>query len=228
RRRWAPRGRGPHLSRPWRTGRCATPRVGLPPRHPRRTCSRCGLPAGNTARTGPEDRWEGSSGPAAPGVDRIEPGYHVARDIGWVESRGQLREVGISTWLLPRAGGQRPGHQAVELMFAAEEVAQLVLQNGEQVHPALIAGEGGLAVVARRRIDPAPAGGIGVEPEDVAEGETRGDVAELGDVPVDAVPGGGVRPADEQGCEQLGGRCIVLVVQLRARGPVQVVAAGAA
>src|SRR5690349_20740921 len=60
-----------------------------------------------------------------------------------LEHRGQVRRVRTARWHLPGAGGQRLGHQAVRLMFLAEEVAEFVRQDRQQVPrslPALVAG----------------------------------------------------------------------------------------
>jgi hypothetical protein len=63
-------------------------------------------------------------------------------------------------------------------VIVAEQVADLVSEHGQQVHAvllALVAGRGELGVVPRRRIDePAPAGGIVVQPNGVAGGEAEG------------------------------------------------------
>ena len=76
----------------------------------------------------------------------------------------QGRTTGCGT----RARGQRFGHQSIGLMVVAEQVADLVGEHREQVDAALlalVAGGGELAVAAWRRIDePAPAGGVVVEP----------------------------------------------------------------
>src|SRR5262245_7519763 len=70
----------------------------------------------------------------------------------------------------PRAGGRRLGHQAVAVgMLVAELVAQLMHQDRQEVHAALltlIAGGDELRVIPRRRVDePAVAGGVPVEPD---------------------------------------------------------------
>src|SRR5262249_59303724 len=66
---------------------------------------------------------------------------------------------------LTDAGRQRVRHQAVVGVIVAEQMPQLVLPDREQVQAvllALVAGNGERAVVARRRIEPAPAGGVDV------------------------------------------------------------------
>src|SRR5262245_27187789 len=64
----------------------------------------------------------------------------------------------------PRAGGERFLHHARVLVLKAEDMAKLVIQDGKQVHPALLAlitGRGKLSIVPRRAIDePAPAGRV--------------------------------------------------------------------
>jgi hypothetical protein len=72
-------------------------------------------------------------------------------------------------WLPPLAGVQRPGHPALDVRVQPEQVLDLVHQHAEQV-PALllplVAGGGELTVVPGRCIDePAPAGGIVIEPD---------------------------------------------------------------
>ena len=69
-------------------------------------------------------------------------------------------------------------------MIVAKNVPDLVGQHGEQVHAvllALIAGRGELGIVPRRQIDePAPAGGVVVERDDVDGGEeSRGLISDL-------------------------------------------------
>src|SRR5262249_49867621 len=66
---------------------------------------------------------------------------------------------------LTDAGRQRVRQQAVVGVIVAEQMPQLVLQDGEQIHVVpltLVAGRGELDVVTRRRIEPAPAGGVDV------------------------------------------------------------------
>src|SRR5262249_25934329 len=121
----------------------------------------------------------------------------VSRDIDRGEQNRPIREGGIMPWLPSCASGQGLGHQAVDVMVVAAEVAGRVHQHGQQVHPALlalVAGRGKLAVVPRCRInEPAPARGVVVEPDGGSQTERR-----LG-VPATAGPRAGGGLAAKQG-----------------------------
>src|SRR5262249_7256614 len=92
-----------------------------------------------------------------------------------------------------RAGLERSLHPPFRLVVAAEQVADLVLQYRQQVHPALFAlitrcGE--LGVLPRGGIDePAPPGRVVVQPDGVARRHAEGEAAQVGDADLDALEG---------------------------------------
>src|SRR5262249_3321497 len=90
---------------------------------------------------------------------------------------------------LTHAGRKRVAHHAPIRVIVAEQVADLVLKHGEQIDAtllALVAGRGELRIVPRRLVhEPAPAGGVVVEPDAVAGSSTKRRAAEVGDAEVD-------------------------------------------
>src|SRR5262245_59862467 len=97
-------------------------------------------------------------------------------------------------------------------MFAAEQVAGLMLQNGEQVDPvllALVTRRGELGIVPRSLVhEPAPAGGVVVEPDSVMGyvGYAERGATEVGDLNLDVAQAGNLRagglPAGDRFGEQ--------------------------
>ena len=93
----------------------------------------------------------------------------------------------------PHAGRQQIEHHACHLMRSPEHVPEFVHDRGEQVHAillALVAARGVLGIVPWRRIDePAPAGGVIVEPDDRVGSLRQSFAAQTRDADLDVIEG---------------------------------------